>query len=153
MLPRSARLVMDVSWSVEMSVAVMRMPSSMPAVVRVMMVPVPYAQSPSSSIPRVIISPISTVVPWIVPSCVVERIVPSVVTPRCVCPCIPSPCVTVPWVVVTSPVPRAAYAVWIVIVAVGVEIVVSPVIWGFGNRHDGAAQLLVILDLRGQVFL
>ncbi len=132
----SARLVMDMSRTMYVSVSMMRMPASVPAaVVRVMVIAVPVIPAPASIVPRVVES---AVIPWVIPASHIERVIPAVISPWCVRPCVP-----VPWIIVTAPVPRASHAVWRV---VEVDVVVKG-IWVVGHGHDSAPGLTVILYL------
>ena len=56
-----------------------------------------------------------TIVPRVVPSAHVERIIPTIVSVWCVCPRVPIVWTAVPWVKVSAPVPAASDAVWSVI--------------------------------------
>jgi hypothetical protein len=98
---------MDVSRTMymSMSMAVVRVPASVPAaVVRMMIVAVPVVPAPSAIIPRVVES---AVIPRVIPASHIERIIPAVVSPRGVGPCVP-----IPWIIVAAPVPCASDAVW-----------------------------------------
>lgn len=52
----------------------------------------------------------------------------------------------------TAPVPRTSDAVRVVIVAVMVFVIMTPVVWVFADGYDCAAQLLVVLYSRSKVF-